>query len=144
MEPWSALRRLESEYERWRALMMKRYRLSAIEADVLLFLANYPDYDTAAQIAALRGISKSHVSLAVASLCKRGYLSRRADPGNRRRLHLAISPAASEAVSYGMTQQQLFCERLFDGFSEAERELSFRSLRRVADNCAESNGKDPQ
>ena len=45
--------------------LIQKSRLSMRELDVLLFLANNPDYDTARDIAEFRSLAKSQVSQAV-------------------------------------------------------------------------------
>ena len=59
---------MAKEYEPFRRRIMERFSLSAAEVDVLMFLANNPEYSTAAQVSKIRMIPKSHVSLAVNSL----------------------------------------------------------------------------
>ena len=62
--------------------------LNRTELDVLLFLANNPAYDTAADMVRRRGLSKSHVSTTVERLVQRGLLTRSADQADRRTVHL--------------------------------------------------------
>ena len=73
------------------APIARRYGLSMREINVLLFLSNNPGYDTARDITEYRGISKSLVSQAVEFLAELSYLTRRADPDDRRLLHLALT-----------------------------------------------------
>ena len=46
----------------------KKYGLTQMEFNILLFLANNPECDTAAQIIKKRAFTKSHVSMSVRSL----------------------------------------------------------------------------
>lgn len=53
----------------------KKYGLTQMEFNILLFLANNPECDTAAQIIRKRAFTKSHVSMSVRSLEERGLLT---------------------------------------------------------------------
>ena len=56
--------------------VLEQWMLTQLEADILLFLANNPAYDTARDIVERRYIAKSHVSMGVESLARRGLLQR--------------------------------------------------------------------
>ena len=64
--------------------LCRRHDLTRNELDILLFLANNPEYDRAADIVAIRRIAKSHVSLSVSSLEKRHLLLREFLESDRR------------------------------------------------------------
>lgn len=122
---------LSSEYHEYRKNIMERFQMSAIEVDVMLFLANNPDYDMAADVARGRKISKSHVSLAVRNLIQKGYLLGRTDEKDHKKVHLQIQKAAEEMIDYGRNQQQQFAQSLLDGFTPEERELYLRLSERL-------------
>lgn len=61
-----------------------KYGLSQIEADILLFLKNNPQYNTATDIAAVRGLAKPNISTALERLRQRGFLTVEKDPLSRR------------------------------------------------------------
>lgn len=75
--------------------------LSRGELDVLLFLANHPEYDTATDVVKIRRLSKSHVSATVEKLVQRGMLARRVEEKNRRVVRLSLQSAAAEAIAQG-------------------------------------------
>ena len=112
----------------------RQYGLTRAEMDVLLFLANQPAYDTAADIVQRRRLVKSNVSAAVKSLTERGYLQSALLPGNRKSIHLRVCPPAEEAASAGRRVQLAFCEELLHGFSEKERSAMEINLERVGKN----------
>ncbi len=117
---WQAIKEFESAYSICRKAVMNRYGLSAIEVDVLLFLANNKQFDTASDISAIRKIPKSHVSLAVNRLFKKGYLRKNADVLNKKKIHLTIKDWPAEIVCYGIEQQKEFTNVLLNGFSGDE------------------------
>lgn len=73
----------------------KKYGLTQMEFNILLFLANNPEFDTAAQITKKRAFTKSHVSMSVRSLEERGLLTGEYHGTDRRTIHLKLTDAAA-------------------------------------------------
>ena len=111
---WEFLVSVESEYSKYRKRIMNRFSLSSAEVDVLMFLANNPALDTAADISRIRHIPKSQVSLSVRSLCD---------------------------VDYGKDVQKEFYETLFSGFTENDRAEFLRLREKIAENIKGKNGE---
>lgn len=101
--------------------MAESYGLTPAEVNVLLFLANNPEYDTAKDISEIRLLPKSCVSKAVDSLIRQGFLKSREDEKDRRVLHLFIPPAASGVVEDAQAKQKEFLAGAFRNFTEEER-----------------------
>ena len=59
--------------------LTEKFQLSQLETDVLLFLRNNPEYNTARDIVSMRGFAKSNVSMAVDSLRRKGFLTIQTD-----------------------------------------------------------------
>ena len=114
--------------------LLDQHRLTQLEADILLFLANNPEYDTARDIVEIRHLAKSHVSMGVDSLAERGFLQRLRLDGNRKTIHLRLTDAALPIVEQGRAIQHTYAGLIFDGFSEAERQELFRLLDQVSNN----------
>lgn len=119
---WNFIAEFDKAYEVHRKRIMQRYDLSAIEVDVLLFIANNPSLNTASDIVRFRKIAKSHVSLAVKSLLGKGYLDKYEDESNRKLIHLVPSAAASEMIAYGQMEQRTFGAALEQNISQEEHE----------------------
>ena len=60
--------RAQKGYARLLEPVCKKFDLTRNELDVILFLANNPNFDRAVDIVNNRGLTKSHVSMSVASL----------------------------------------------------------------------------
>lgn len=114
--------------------LLDQHRLTQLEADILLFLANNPEYDTARDIVEIRHLAKSHVSMGVDSLAEHGFLQRLRLDGNRKTIHLRLTDAALPIVEQGRAIQHTYAGLIFDGFSEAERQELFRLLDQVSNN----------
>lgn len=101
---------------------------------ILLFLANAPAYDTAADIVERRGVTKSHVSVSIHSLVRRGWLERSYLPGNRKRAHLRLLPASAPAVADGQAAQAALRAQLSQGMTAAERAALESAVTRIGEN----------
>ena len=99
-----------------------KYQLTFAEFDVLLFLANNPEYDTAKDIVEKRYLTKSQVSISIKSLEERKYLSRRYENNNRRTIHLGICSQAENVIQDGRRAQELFYKTALRGFSQEQVE----------------------
>lgn len=111
-----------------------QYGLSQLEIDILLFLHNNPQCNTARDIVELRGFAKSNVSNAVESLRKQGYLRSEPDPNSRKMQRLILLPAKYEALKT-LAERQAHCfAAVMNGFTCDERHLLLQFLQRVDDN----------
>lgn len=101
----------------------KQWELTRNELDILLFLFNNPEYDRAADIVSRRGITKSHVSMSVASLEEKGLLIRRFDENDRRTAHLELQDSGSAIAAQAREKQMQFFTLLYNGISQEEFDL---------------------
>ena len=115
----------------------KKWDLTRSEMDVLLFLYNNPEYDRAADIVTRRGMTKSLVSMSVATLEERGLLQRQCSPTDRRAMHLRLPEAGQKIAAEGREAQQQFFAQLYTGISEEELALWDSITQRVYENIEE-------
>ena len=120
--------------------MQESYKMTQMEINVLLFLANNPQFDTAAELVNIRHLAKSQVSAAVESLVTRGYLERRVDG---RRIHLLLTEKADPVISEGHACQKVFSETIFAGVSAEERAQLSALLDRIAQNARNAAIEEP-
>ena len=114
------LRGMLKLYEKMLKNVCTAHDLAVTEADILGFLKNNPDKDTAADIAELKMLSKGAVSKSVDSLIGKGLLQRCPDKQDRRKIHLKITPEADPVISDIIKVQEEFRNAMFDGFTEEE------------------------
>lgn len=131
---FDVMQRFRKLYDRALEPVCRQWNLTRNELDVLLFLANNPGKDRAADIVSNRGISKSHVSMSVCSLEARGLLVRREDPKDRRTVHLELTGGAAEIVNAGREVQETYFRRIFEGISRKELDLWREFTDRVCEN----------
>ena len=132
---WDDMAAMRSLYSAQLDAVGRECGLARVELDILLFLANNPQFDTATDIVERRCISKAHVSQSVKSLEQRGYLERRYAGDNRRTIHLHLLEAAQSAVDAGRQAHARCLAELLDGFSEVECEQLRSYLSRISDNA---------
>ena len=137
-EFWQGLRGMLKLYEKMLKRVCMAHDLAVTEADILGFLKNNPEKDTAADISELKMLSKGAVSKAVDSLIGKGLLSREPDKQDRRRIHLKITPEAAPVIEDITKVQNDYWDIMFEGFSEEEyrtyeklRSRHFENVRRA-------------
>lgn len=139
----SALR-AKKKYSQLLDPICEEWGLTRNELDVMLFLANNPQYDRAADIVTRRGIAKSHVSLSVGNLEKRGFLTRRFDENDRRTVHLTLSEEAKAIALTARECQIHFFSRIFKGLTREELVLWKNLYAKVCENIEHLDDPDPQ
>lgn len=112
----------------------KAHGMTRMEMDILLFLANNPRYDTAADMVEIRQLAKSHVSMAVKTLAERGMLTRHYKSGNRKTVHLRLTKKADPIVRDGKKAQEKFVSILYAGFSGEEAQQCRKFFCKIREN----------
>ena len=74
--------------------------------DILMFLANNPDYSTAGDIVNVRKLAKD------------GYIERTNIEGDRRKIRLSLTEKAQPIVGRGKQLQQSFFDMLFENTTD--------------------------
>lgn len=125
-------------YHRLLAPAREAAGLTQAELDILLFLANNPEYDTASDIVAVRRLAKSNVSVGVKNLEVKGLLYRRSDTQDRRIEHLSLAPAAARPIELGREGQRRFGAVLQRGFSSEDRAELEHLMTRIQKNISQA------
>ena len=95
--------------------------LSQTALDILLFLANNPDYKTARDIVEVQ----------------EGYLERYAVASDRRKTKLLCTGKADPIIRKGRVVQNAFFKRLLDHVEPADQEVFFRTMELIGKNLDE-------
>lgn len=122
-------------YQKQFTTLLEQYDMTQMEMDILLFFANHPQYDTAADLIKIRALSKSHVSSAIEQLVKKGYLRREYQGGNRKVIHLKLLPPAQSLVDAGICAQARFSECLMQGIPKEKLQISADVMQAVLRNA---------
>lgn len=102
--------------------------------DILMFLANNPEYKTARDVVELRNIKANLVSVNVEILVREGYLVRRSVAGDRRKTELSYTERAMPIIERGRRAQSAFFEGLLCGIDEPTRESFFATMKMIEKN----------
>ena len=105
--------------------------------DILMFLANNPDYKTASDIVEIRKIKAYVVSVNVEKMVQDGYLRREAVKGDRRKTKLLCTDKARPIIERGRQVQKAFFEFLFDNVSEDTKKIFGEVLELIGRNLDE-------
>ena len=108
--------------------------LSQTALDILLFLANNPDYKTARDIVEVRHIKANLVSMNVDKLVQEGYLERREVPGDRRKTELICTEKTENVWRQGCEIQRTFIETLFSGVPAESRKIFEQVMEQTEEN----------
>lgn len=121
------------------------FGLTFLEVQVITILHFKPEVNTVGDIAEYWLLSKGNVSRAVEQLIQKGYVSRKQDTEDRRKVYLSLLPAAAELAERIDRSWDDFCAQLFEGFSSEEFNLyeSFKEkLLHNAKNIIEKNAEE--
>ena len=86
--------------------------------DILMFLANHPEYKSARDIVEIRRIKANLVSINVDRLVQEGLLVRREVAHDRRKVELELTEKAAPIVERGRTVQKQFIDTMLQGIDE--------------------------
>ena len=133
-EFWIGLRGMIKLYEKTMKTVCTAHALSMVETDIIAFLKNNPQKDTAADIVELRMLSKGAVSKGVEALIQKELIRRYPDTEDRRRLHLQLTDRSELILTDIERAQTEFWNTVFEGFSEEELEIHERLKTHMFEN----------
>ena len=106
-------RKISRAYNAMCKPLCKELELSQTAFDILMFLGNNPNYNTAGEIVEIRRIKANLVSVNVERLVREGYLLRKQVEGDRRKTGLICTDKAKPIIERGRKLQKAFTERMF-------------------------------
>ena len=114
--------------------LCKKLKLTQTAFDILMFLGNNLQYQTARDIVKVRNIKANLVSINVDKLVKEGYLKREAIEGDRRKTKLVCTTKAQPVIREGQQLQQEFVDHLFDNITQKEKEIFIKVMKTMDKN----------
>lgn len=108
-------------YENMLNKISRKYELTNNEVKILLFLNKNDDTDIAKDIVDMLILSKSHVSMSVESLVKKGYLQKVQYDENKKKQHLKITSKALKIINDADRREESFFEKMYNGITEEEK-----------------------
>ena len=125
------MKKSETVYQRFCQNVIRDWDLNATSFQVIMFLANNPQYNTARDVCRMRGIKTGIASIAVEQLIQMGYLERKTDPNDRRIQRLYVTEEAAELVKQGREVQQEFAQAITGALRPEEMELYFSLIEKI-------------
>ncbi len=132
--PWAHQNAIKTLYAKCMEKTCEIHRITRMELDILLFLANNPLYDTATDIIEIRYLSKSQVSSSVKLLEQSGYIRKEYADSNRKTAHLKLCDKAAAIIRDGHLGQEKFLSVMLNGFSGEELDHMKRYNSRILHN----------
>ena len=117
--------------------LCQELKLPQTAFDILMFLANNPEFRTARDIVEIRKLKANLVSVNVDKLVRDGYLKRQAIKGDRRKTELICTEKAQPIIVKGRQLQQSFIDRLLIGLDEEARQ-KFMEILTIMDQNLDS------
>lgn len=114
--------------------LCQKLHLPQTAFDILMFLANNPNYTTARDIVEVRHIKANLVSVNVDKLVQEGLLERRPVPGDRRKTELHCTEMAQPIIRRGQALQEAFFARLMQGVDPAQLRAFYDTIARMGEN----------
>lgn len=105
--------------------LCQKLKIPQTAFDILMFLANNPEYKTASDIVEVRGIKANLVSVNVDKLVRDGYLKRENAKDDRRKTLLICTDKAQTIIKEGQKLQETFMKQLFEDTDEQTQKIFF-------------------
>ncbi len=135
MHFWDKHKTITRCYEMLTRSVCDRYKLTQMEYDILMFLYNNPQYNTAADIVKIRKSTKSHVSTSLKFLEDRGLIEKKQSEDNKKHIQIFLLDPAQEIVRTGLNVQKQFMNNMFQGLTEEEMVMCKSVFRKICDNA---------
>ena len=123
---WDQHKTITSCYEKVTGSVCEKYQLTHMEYDILMFLHNNPQHNTAAEIVKVRKSTKSHVSSSLKNLESRGLIERIQSADNKKHIEIVLLNKADRIIEDGIKAQKEFAKIALDGLTveEAKKKIT--------------------
>ena len=141
MHFWDQHKAITRYYEFLMSYVCEKYQLRQMEFDILMFLHNNPEFNTAADIVKARKSTKSHVSTSLQTLEDRRLIERIVDDDNKRRVEIRLLPSADSIIADGKRAQKQFRDDVLLGLSLDEMKAFKEIFDRICANAEKAINK---
>ena len=126
-------------HDRLNERISEKYGITNFEINILFSLKWNPECDTARDLVEKMNLSKSNVSTAIDSLCKKGYLIGVQDTLDRRYIHLKIQEAAEAIIDEAFKVHNEFMDAVTRGIPKDKIEVCKDVLEQIAKNLIDES-----
>lgn len=134
---WDQHKAITSCYEMLARKVCKEYSLTQMEYDILMFLHNNPQHNTAAEIVRIRKSTKSHVSTSLKELESKGLIERIPGADNKKHIEIVLLEKADPIIENGIKVQREFAKHVLTGLSEEEMRTCKAVFNKICCNADE-------
>ena len=134
---WDKHKTITSYYELLSGRVRDRYGLTQMEYDILMFLHNNPQHNTAAEIVKVRKSTKSHVSISLKNLESKGLVERIQSETNKKHIEIVLLDKAELIVEAGINAQKEFAQDVLSGLTEEEKRMCINVFNKICNNAEE-------
>ena len=113
MHFWDKHKTITSYYELLSGEVCDQYGLTQMEYDILMFLHDNPQYNTAAEIVKIRKSTKSHVSTSLKKLENKGLVERIQSKDNKKHIEIILLDKAELIIEAGHQRTKTICKKCF-------------------------------
>ena len=131
---WDKHKTITSYYELLSGEVCDRYGLTQMEYDILMFLHNNPQQNTAAEIVKIRKSTKSHVSTSLKKLENKGLVEKIQSENNKKHIEIVLLDQAKLIVEAGTDVQQQFAQTVFSGLTVEEKQMCIRIFDKICNS----------
>ena len=134
---WDQHKTITSCYEKVTGSVCEKYHLTHMEYDILMFLHGNPQHNTAADIVMIRKSTKSHVSVSLKSLERKGLIRRVQSASNKKRIEITLTERSAPIIDAGTQVQAQFSKDVLSGLTQEEKDICISIFCRIHDNADE-------
>ena len=134
---WDKHKTITSYYELLSGKVCDKYELTQMEYDILMFLHNNPQNNTAAEIVKIRKSTKSHVSTSLKNLENKKLIERKQSEENKKHVEIFLLDKAELIIEEGINAQKQFAQNVLSGLTEEEKDMCIHVFNKICNNAEE-------
>lgn len=134
---WDKHKTITTCYELLSSKVCDEYGLTQMQYDILMFLYNNPQHNTAADIVKIRKSTKSHVSTSLKGLEDRGLIKRLQSAENKKHIEIVLLEKAMPIIEDGIKAQKDFASNVLSGLTNEEKRICMSVFDKICHNADE-------
>lgn len=134
---WDKHKTITTCYELLSSKVCDEYGLTQMQYDILMFLYNNPQHNTAADIVKVRKSTKSHVSTSLKGLEDRELIKRLQSAENKKHIEIVLLENAMPIIEDGIKAQKDFASNVLSGLTNEEKRICMSVFDKICRNADE-------
>lgn len=116
------------------ASLCDEFNLKRLEAELIYYLSDCEDKNTASDIRTVLYVNKGHLSCMLSELCERGFITCRQDMNDKRYNHYELTDKAQSVWERMGDEWRNIMNQVLDGVTDEEKETYVRLAQKLRDN----------